>query len=76
MRLIMTKEMAQLWKEIEPYLDTSHESGLRTDTPKEIRIKAQKFDELDRKQEEEAMMIELGFIPKISTHIIDRMKRG
>ena len=74
MRLMMTPEMAALWEEIKPYLDFSRESGLQIDTPQEIRIKAQKFDNLDRKNWEKAMMIELGFIPKISTPVKDRMK--
>lgn len=73
MRVVMTEKMKKLWKEIEPYFDFSRESFLRVDTPKEIRIKAQEFDELDQKNWEETMLTELGFIPEEPHAIINRM---
>ncbi|MDE5885411.1 MAG: hypothetical protein K2H29_10105 [Oscillospiraceae bacterium] len=62
MRLMMTKEMLKLSNEIKPYLDFSREDHLRPDTPDEIKQKRKRLHELEEKQWEEAMKIEMGLV--------------
>lgn len=63
MRLIMTEEMLTLWNEIKPFYDEFHH--LRADAPDEIKKKREKLHEMRKKQWEEAMIVEIGFVPEI-----------